>query len=229
MSPRTLEVRPTYRKRRLWPWIAAAVALLVVGLWELGAHRRERPEVPKASIHGVSGHVITSEGRAAPGVEVIGLPDGTTARSDEAGRFELPVADGTVIRVEAHHSDLGFASAEARAPASRIDLRLAPRAGLRVHVVSSGRPVQGALISVRPLLHPEGVLQADRGTDADGVLRFLGLPAGRLLVEAQLEGSGAQAVTSVEAVDGAVTETTVSLPDVASGPGRDGARPASGR
>ena len=243
MSPRSLEVRPTYRKRRFWPWVLGAAILLGVGLWEIGVHRRVQPALPvpgaqapaarsgpaTASPRGVSGQVVTAEGEAAPGVEVTVVPDGPTTRSDGQGRFELPVDDGTELRIEAHHSDLGFAGAESSAPASGLQLRLAPRAEVRVRVVSEGRPVVGALVFVRPLLRATGVFQADRDTDAAGELRFLGLPPGRLLVEARLEASGAHGVTSVEAVDGAVTEATVSLRGVASGPGAEGARQGPGR
>jgi hypothetical protein len=43
-----------------------------------------------------------------------------------------------MVRLEAHHSDLGFASAEVRAPAVDVQLRLEPRAMLEVQVLSEG-------------------------------------------------------------------------------------------
>src|SRR5262249_23717631 len=76
VSPRSLEVRPTYRRRRLWPWVAGAVVLLALGLWELRAHRRtataERGSaetapavVSPAHPATVAGRVLAVDGRPA--------------------------------------------------------------------------------------------------------------------------------------------------------------------
>jgi hypothetical protein len=254
VGPRSLNVRPTYRHRRLWPWVVGVAVLLAAGLGELGAHRprgtkasRETeapadstaaapgttspaaagtsgaaassgtgapgPSVPR--VHGLGGRVFSSDGRPAPAVEVTVLPAGPDARSDAQGRFAVPLENGTTVLVEAHHSDLGFASAEVTVPASGVELRLEPRATVVVKVLSGGRPVSGATVSVEELQRHTGTFHADRSTDSAGTLRFLGLPGGRLLVEARVEGTGARGVASVEANEGSVTEVTLTLAPVA--------------
>ena len=242
MSPRSLEVRPTYRRRRLWPWIAVVTALLALGVWELRARRSTpagtpgpsavqgakpapsgragapgtppavpRPEARRAA---VEGRVLTAEGRGASAVTVVAAPDGVEARTGDDGRFRLEVEEGTPVRLEAHHSDLGFARAEVRAPAADVQLRLEPRAGLEVQVLSEGRPVAGAAVTVRQRGGEATLFHADRGTDADGRLRFLGLPGGPLEVEALAEETGARNGLQLEAREGAVSQVRIFLPVV---------------
>ena len=234
MSPRSLEVRPTYRRRRLWPWIAAGTVLLVLGLWELRAHRKApagapgssplesrraagqppavgRPEPRRA---GVEGRVLTGDGRGAPGVTVVALPGEGEARTRDDGSFRLEVAEGSVVRLQAHHSDLGYATAEVHPPASGVQLRLEPRAGLDVQVLSEGRPVGGATVTVRQRAGEAALFHADRATDVNGTLRFLGLPGGSLEVEALAPETGARSALQLEAREGAVAEVRLFLPVV---------------
>ena len=224
MTPRSLEVRPTYRKRRLWPWIAAAGALVVLGLWEVRVHRRARPtqasEPAPASVStraepghvAVEGRVLTGDGRAAPRVTVVAMPGGVEGLTSDDGRFRLEVEEGTPVRLEAHHSDLGFGVAEVRAPAADVQLRLELRSGLAVVVLSGGRPAAGAEVTVRQRGGDAGVFHADRTTDDSGALRFLGLPAGPLEVEAFLPATGARGTASSDGSDGAVAQVRVLLP-----------------
>jgi hypothetical protein len=224
VTPRSLEVRPTYRKRRLWPWIAAAGALLLIGLWEVRVHRRARPtqasEPASASASAraerarspVEGRVFTGDGKAAPGVTVVAMPEGVEGRTGDDGRFRLEVEEGTPLRLEAHHSDLGFGVAEVRAPAADVQLRLEPRSGLAITVVSGGRPVPGAEVTVRQQGADAGVFHADRTTEETGTLRFLGLPAGPLEVEAVLPATGAKGTASSKGSEGAVAPVRVILP-----------------
>src|SRR5262249_35043822 len=157
--------------------LAAAVALLVVGLWELRVHRRAPAEGPAAVAPepvrpgrppsspaspgatpatpgaqsrraGIAGRVLTSDGRPAAGVTVVIGPSATEVRTGDDGRFQLEVDEGTTVRLEAHHSDLGWAAADVRAPALDVQLRLRARAGLDVQVLSDGRPVSGAVVTV---------------------------------------------------------------------------------
>jgi hypothetical protein len=232
VSPRTLEVRPTYRKRRIWPWIAAGVVLLAVGLWELRIRRTAGrdagavatragaapgslpPPRPDVRTAGIAGRVLTQEGRPAPGVTVVVAPAGLEARTDGEGRFRLEAEEGAVARVEAHHSDLGFASTEVRPPAANVELRLAPRAGLDVQVLSEGRPVAGATVTVRQRSGEAALFHSDRVTDANGTLRFLGLPGGRIEVEALLAETGARSSLELEARDGTVARVLLLLPVV---------------
>ena len=225
MSPRSLEVRPIYRKRRRWPWIAAAGALLLLGLVEVRVHRRARPTQvseptpapastrAEPTRAGVEGRVLTGDGKAAPGVTVVGMPAGAEGRTGDDGRFRLEVVEGTPVRLEAHHSDLGFGVAEVRAPAADVQIRLEPRSGLAVVVLSGGRPVPGAEVTVRPGGAADaGVFHADRTTDEAGALRFLGLPAGPLEVEALLPATGSRGTASSEGSDGGVAQVRVLLP-----------------
>ena len=232
MSPRSLEVRPTYRRRRLWPWVAAAAVLLALGLWELRAHRPSplsppAPERgaaasgspsaaarPAARRAGVDGRVLGAEGRPASGVTVVAAPSGMEARTGSDGRFRLEVEEGSTVRLEAHHSDLGFASAEVRAPAADVQLRLEPRAALEVQVLSEGHPVTGAVVTVRQRGGEALVFHADRSTDASGTMRFLGLPAGPLEVEALSADTGARNGVELEARTGTVSRVRLFLPVV---------------
>jgi hypothetical protein len=224
LSPRSLEVRPTYRRRRLWPWIAAAGTLLLLGLWEARVLRRDRPAQVGEPASGsasaraepararVEGRVLTGDGKAAPGVTVVAQPAGVEGRTGDDGRFGLEVEEGTPLRLEAHHSDLGFGVAEVRAPVAGVQLRLQPRSGLAVTVVSGGRPVPGAEVTIRQPGADAGVFHADRTTDEAGRLRFLGLPGGPLEVEAVLPATGARGTASWEGSDGGVAPLRVILP-----------------
>jgi len=249
VGPRSLNVQPTYRRRRVWPWVAAAAILLAVGLWEVHARRGSSAGASRSpggsggpaettvgtapapgsstgqgtmeaaargpagpATRGVGGRVLRPDGRPAEGVDVVVLPDGLDARTDALGRFAAPVADGASVQVQAHHSDLGFASAELQAPAVGVELRLSPRATVVVKVLAGGRPVPGAAVVVEDLGHPGATFQADRRTDLSGVLRFAGLPAGALRVEASAEGSRTRASAPVEAVEGSVAQVTLTLP-----------------
>ena len=242
MSPRSLEVRPTYRRRRLWPWIAGAAVLLAFGLWELRVRRsapvderagvspepvrpvppgtaagaRRAGEAPRAEPRqaGVAGRVLMADGRSAPGVTVVVVATGSEGRTADDGRFQLEAGDGTTVRLEAHHSDLGFAAADVRAPATGVELRLRARAGLGVQVLSESRPVAGAVVTVRQRGGEAGLFHADRMTDANGALRFLGLPAGPLEVEATSPDTGARSGVQLEAREGAVADVRIFLPVV---------------
>jgi len=241
VSPRTLEVPTSYRKRRLWPWVVAFVVLLAVGLWGLRLHRAApagpaarapgtaapggapvasarptmppppRPEVRSARL---AGRVSTQAGQPAPGVTVAVAPSGLEARTDGEGRFQLEAEEGATVRLEAHHSDLGFASTEVRAPATNVELRLAPRAGLEVQVLSEGRPVAGATLTARQRGGEAALFHSDRVTDASGALRFLGLPGGRLEVEALLEETGARSGVELDVPEGTVARVLLLLPVV---------------
>jgi hypothetical protein len=219
LSPRTLQVTPIYRRRRIWPWVVAAAVLLALGVWEVQSQRRRAVPVagvpaPSGEVRGapISGLVLGPEGRPAGGVTVVATEVGAEARSADDGRFQLEVEAGTTVQLEAHHSDLGFASAMVRAPATDVQLRLAARAGLEVHVLSGGRPVSGADISVHQRSGDLRLFHADRTTDANGTLRFVGLPGGPMEVEAVLPGTGARALRLVGAVEGSVAQITLELP-----------------
>ena len=240
MGPRALEVRPTFRRRRTWPWLAAAVVLLALGLWEIRARRarpgrapgsaepasrapslagrREwatpAPARPPAAGEPISGTVVTRDGAPAPGVTVVAAPAGAEARTDAGGRFRLEVERGAPVRLEAHHSDLGFARAEARAPAQDLVLRLEPRAGIEVHVLAEGRPVAGAAVSVQQRGGEAALFHADRPTDGSGSVRVLGLPGGALEVEAVQPETGARSTLPLEAREGTVASVTLLLPAV---------------
>jgi hypothetical protein len=226
LSPRSLEVRPTYRKRRLWPWIAAAGALLLLGLWEVRVLRKARPTQASESSApasastraepargAVDGRVLTGDGKAAPGVTVVAMPAGVEGRTGDDGRFRLEVEEETPVRLEAHHSDLGFGAAEVRAPAPDVQIRLEARSGLVIVVLSGGRPAPGAEVTVRQRGAADaGVFHADRTTDEAGTLRFLGLPAGPVEVEALIPATGARGTSSSEGSDGGVAQVRVFLP-----------------
>jgi len=239
VGPRSLNVRPTYRRRRVWPWVAAAAGLLAVGGWELRARRPEGagrpgasaspgeppspgvpasgtapPLTPGVPVQGVGGVVLGPDGQPAAGVEVTVLPDGREERTDSQGQFVVPVADGATVELQAHHSDLGYARAELQAPALGVQLRLAPRATVVAKVLSGGRPVPGAAILVEELGAPGATFQADRTTDRTGTLRFAGLPGGPVRVEARAEGSAARASARVDVAEGSVVTVILNLPPV---------------
>jgi len=201
------------------------VVLLALGLWELRAHRRattaERGSAdtgPAAASPAhpatVAGRVLTVEGRPAAAVTVVAAPAGVEARTGDDGRFRLEVEDGSTVRLQAHHSDLGWATAEVHAPAADVQLRLAARAGLDVQVLAQGAPVAGAVVTVRQRGVETAVFNADRTTDARGALRFLGLPGGALEVEALSPESGARNALHLEAREGTVSQVRLYLPAV---------------
>lgn len=230
MSPRSLEVRPTYPRRRLWPGLAAVAVLLVLGVWELRFHRPApivAPErgtasagapgavaAPPVRQAAVEGQVLGADGKPAPEVTVVAAPGGVEARTGSDGRFRLQLEDGATVRLEAHHSDLGFAAAEVRVPAMDVRLRLEPRAALEVRVLSEGRPVAGAVVTVRQREGDGLVFHADRATDANGTMRFLGLPGGQLEVEALSVDSGARGDVQLETHVGTVSRVQLFLPVV---------------
>jgi len=193
-----------------------------------GAATAPRRDVRTA---GIAGRVLTAEGRPATGVTVVVAPEGPETRTAGDGRFRLEAEEGATVRLEAHHSDLGYAMAEARAPAASVELRLAPRAGLDVQVLSEGRPVTGASITVRQRSGEAALFHSDRLTDANGALRFLGLPGGSLEVEALLAETGARGSLELEGREGSVARVLLLLPVVGVVQGtvvtRDGA-PVSG-
>jgi hypothetical protein len=160
------------------------------------------------------GRVVTPDGRPAPGVTVVVATTASESRSDAEGSFQLDVEEGRTVRLEAHHSDIGFASAEVRAPAAGVTLHLESGAGLEVRVLSEGRPLPEAAITVQQRGGEGTLFRADRSTDTTGVLRFLGLPTGTLSVEALLPMTGAHASLVVEAREAEVTPVTLLLPAV---------------
>ena len=227
MSPRSLEVQPVYRRRRLWPWVAGAAVLLALGLWELRAHRSPAAPSPAAASGpagaavrpperpaGIEGRVLTADGRPAPAVTVVAVPGGAEARTGNDGRFRLEVEEGSTVRLEAHHSDLGFASAQVRAPAANVDLRLEPRAGLDLQVLSQGLPVAGAVVTVHQRGGEGAVFHGDRTTDANGTMRFLGLPGGPLEVQVLTPETGARSGVQLEARAGSISQVRLYLPAV---------------
>jgi hypothetical protein len=162
----------------------------------------------------VEGRVLAPDGKPVSEVTVLAAPAGVEARTGTDGRFRLQVPEGPPVRLEAHHSDLGFASMEVRAPAMDVQLRLEPRAGLEVQVLSGGNPVAGAVVTVRQRGGDALVFHADRSTDANGTMRFLGLPGGPLDVEALALDTGARSALQLEARVGTVSRVSLFLPVV---------------
>ena len=160
------------------------------------------------------GRVLTPDGRPAPGVTVVVATTGAEGRSEADGSFQLDAEEGRTVRLQAHHSEIGFASAEVRAPASGVELRLQPRAGLDVRVLAEGRPVPEATVTVQQRGGDAALFNADRPTDTSGLLRFLGLPAGTLSVEALLPANGARSSLVIDTREGEVTPVTLLLPAV---------------
>jgi hypothetical protein len=158
--------------------------------------------------------VLAPDGRPAPGVTVVTVSSATEVRTGDDGRFQLEADEGTTVRLQAHHSDLGFAAADVKAPATDVELRLQARAGLDVRVLSDGRPVSGAVIIVQQRDGETGPFHSDRTTDATGALRFLGLPAGPLEVDATLPETGARSSVQLEAREGTVVPVQLYLPVV---------------
>jgi len=231
VSPRSLHVRPTYPRRRLWPALVIVAVMLVLGIWELRFHRPapispvpdrgtgsaappSAPAGPPVRQAGVEGRVLAPDGKPASEVTVLAEPAGIEARTATDGRFRLQLPEGSTVRLEAHHSDLGFASMEVRAPAMDVQLRLQPRAGLEVQVLSEGHPVAGAVVTVRQRGGEAAVFHADRSTDANGTMRFLGLPGGPLDVEALALDTGARSALQLEAAVGTVSRVSLFLPAV---------------
>ncbi|HEY3587025.1 MAG TPA: carboxypeptidase-like regulatory domain-containing protein, partial [Myxococcaceae bacterium] len=149
-----------------------------------------------------------------PGVTVVVASGGVEARTGDNGRFRLEVEEGSRVRLEAHHSDLGFATTEVQAPALDVQLRLAPRASLDLQVLAQGAPVPGAVVTVRQRGGETAVFHADRTTDANGTMHFLGLPGGPLEVEALSPETGARSALQLEAREGAVAQVRLYLPVV---------------
>jgi len=162
----------------------------------------------------VQGRVLTSDGRPAPGVTVVVAPGAIEARTGDDGRFRLEMEEGSSVRLQAHHSDLGFAAKEVRAPATDVELSLQPRAGIAVQVLAQGAPVAGAVVTVRQRGGDVAEFHADRTTDESGAMRFLGLPGGPLEVEALSPATGARSALQLEAREGSVSQVRVYLPVV---------------
>jgi hypothetical protein len=220
VGPRALNVEPAFRRRRLWPWVVGAVVLLALGVWELRSHRTTGAPGPSPAGPGlISGRVVGYDGRPAVGVAVRVASGGAETRTADEGRFEFMVDQGSVVRLQAHHSDLGFAAAEVRAPSANVLLRLDPLAGVEVHVLSEGRPVPGAEVMVTARRGEGEVFHADRTTDANGTLRVLGLPDGPLEVEVRVPRSGARATAGVEGRRAMVSPVTLVLAPVGVGGG----------
>jgi len=221
VGPRALHVQPAYPKRRLWPWVVGAAFLLVLGIWELRMHRPSPGTAVRAgggsrtstagSLHGIAGRVLGPGGEPAPRVTVVLSPGGTEAVSAADGSFGFQLEDGQAVHVQAHHSDIGFAAEDVRTPVTTLVLELEPRAGLDVWVVSRGKAIPGAAVSVTQGRPGGELFRADRATDAAGGLRFLGLPAGELRVIAVLEGSGVTAEAKVSAREGEIVPVTLML------------------
>jgi len=217
-----LRLQSRFARKKIWPWIALAGVLLGVGLVELsmraGQHRAlgapppdagpTGPGSPAAGGTGVSGVVRLPSGAPAAGIAVYAEPSGQETRTDAAGAFHLHIPDGGIVRLHAHHSDIGFGSTETVAPASQVLVALQPRATFDIQVMVGSRPVPGAQVTVEETV--ERVYEADHLTDGEGRIRFRGLPAGQLRARATLP-SGARGFTDAEAHEGQVVAVTVQL------------------
>jgi hypothetical protein len=235
VRPRGSHSSPRFRRKRLWPWAVLALILLGLAGWDLSARRmKERAAAPQrgqvppetsesSSIHGkegtVSGFVVSPGGARAAGVLVSVAPVGPEATTDSLGAFQVDVENGATVHITAHHSDLGIASMEVVAPATGIELRLVPRAGLDVQVTSGAQRVGGAKVIVVETEPPgiERFYEADRLTNVTGKIRVLGLPPGHLLVRAFDPAKGARGSAEVVAREGEILPVTVSLPIVRDG------------
>ena len=119
--------------------------------------RRSAGRLPRARVGGVPSTGAAGWGgrarvrrrrEASVRVTVVAAPAGVEARTGGDGRFRLEVEEGSTVRLEAHHSDLGFASAEVRAPAVDVQLRLEPRRARGAGPLER-HPVAGAQVTVR--------------------------------------------------------------------------------
>jgi hypothetical protein len=167
----------------------------------------------------LSGRVVDGAGRPVAGVSVVVSPTEEVAHSDDAGAFRLSVPGPGVYAVEAHHSDYGGATASVSVPASRVELRLQPRAVLALKVLSAGEPVQGAqvLLFDGRDAGPGGQYEADSATDAEGNLRVLGLPAGTYTLGVMRPGTQSSSRQPVTLREGLTTSVTVVLAPVPAG------------
>jgi hypothetical protein len=237
VRPRGSHSSSRFRRKRLWPWAVLALVLLGLAGWELSARRmKERAPVPaqqpgqvaaettrSSSIHGkegkLSGFVVSPGGERAAGVLVSVAPVGAETTTDSIGAFQLDVEDGATVQITAHHSDIGIATTEVVVPATGIELRLVPRAGLDVQVASRARGVEGAkvIVAETELRTIERFYEADQLTNVTGKIRILGLPPGHLLVRAVDPATGASGSTEVMAREGEILPVTVSLPIVRDG------------
>jgi hypothetical protein len=211
-----LRLQSRFPRKKIWPWVALAAVLLSVGVFEItmrAAERRaqeakeSRPAGRVASA-GISGVVRLANGSPAPGIGVYAEPGGQETRSDARGAFHLDIPDGAIVRLHAHHSDIGFGSVEAVAPTTAATVTLQPRATFDVRVMAGERPVEGAQVTVEETVAQ--VYEADRLTDADGRVVFRGLPSGHLQARATLP-TGARGFTDADAHQGEVVEVTVQL------------------
>src|SRR5262249_43885312 len=148
-------------------------------------------------------------GDAAGGTGGVAAAGGAEGRADGAGRFHLDVPDGTTVRIHAHHSDVGFGSVETAAPSGDVKITLQPRATFDVRAMRGGKPVEGAQVTVEETV--ARVYEADHLTDAEGRVRFRGLPPGRLRVHAVVTATGARGFTDADAHQGEAVEVTVQL------------------
>src|SRR5262249_41495563 len=137
-----LRLQSRFPRKRIWPWIILAAVLLGVGLVELSLRATQRrvfaapaPDAgavatgnPAAAGTGISGVVRLPSGAPAAGIGVYAEPGGQETRSDTSGTFHLDVPDGTIVRLHAHHSDIGFGSTETVAPSAQVPVVLQPRA-----------------------------------------------------------------------------------------------------
>jgi hypothetical protein len=163
---------------------------------------------PGPAAAGISGVVRLPGGGPAAGIGVFVEPAGQETRTDAKGAFHLDLPDGSIVRVHAHHSDVGFGSVEAVAPSSTVSVTLQPRATFDVRVMAGGRPTPGVQVVAEETV--ERVYEADHLTDAEGRVRIRGLPAGQLRVRATLP-TGARGFTDADAHEGEAVEVTVQL------------------
>jgi len=231
---RDLRLPSRFPRKKIWPWVLLAGVLLGVGLVELSIRATQRraqteraaaapggpvvqapstggsPAAPATNVSaGISGTVSLPGGKPAAGIGVVAEPGGAEARTDAAGRFHLDVPDGTTVRIHAHHSDVGFGSVETAAPSGDVKITLQPRATFDVRAMRGGKPVEGAQVTVEETV--ARVYEADHLTDAEGRVRFRGLPPGRLRVHAVVTATGARGFTDADAHQGEAVEVTVQL------------------
>ena len=223
MRHKDLRLESRFPRKRIWPWVALTAGLLAVGGVEISMRAAQRPAVADAgaaresrppgatavgpSAPGISGVVRLPDGAPAVGIGVFAEPGGQETRTDVRGAFHLDLPDGSLVRVHAHHSDVGFGSVEAVAPTA-VSVTLQPRATFDVRVMAGGRPAAGAQVVAEETV--ERVYEADHLTDVEGRVRFRGLPGGQLRVRATLP-TGARGFTDADAHEGEAVEVTVQL------------------